>query len=147
MKRSTTSCFPDINVWIALAVERHQFHRAAARWWDQDESQAIGFCRFTQMGLLRLLTSAAAMTGRPLTNQQAWGVYAGFFEDIRVALFPEPAAVEDLFQLHAAVPQPAPKLWADGYLAAHAAASHATLVTFDQAFEKYPVQTLILEPQ
>jgi len=132
---------------MALAVERHQFHHAAARWWDQDESAAIGFCRFTQMGLLRLLTSAAAMTGRPLTNAQAWRVYAGFLEDIRVAVFPEPASLDDLFKTHAAVPQPAPKLWGDGYLAAHAAASHATLVTFDKAFAQYPVQTLILETE
>jgi len=132
---------------MALAVERHQFHRAAARWWDSDESAAIGFCRLTQMGLLRLLTSAAAMTGRPLTNEQAWRVYEGFLQDIRVAVFPEPASVEDRFKTHTAVPQPAPKLWADGYLAAHAAASNATLVTFDKAFEKYSVKTLILETQ
>jgi hypothetical protein len=143
MKRSTTSCFPDINVWLALAVERHQFHRVAARWWDQDESAAIGFCRFTQIGLVRLLSSAAAMTGRPLTNQQAWQVYEGFLQDIRVALFPEPAAVEALFREQAAVPQPAPRLWGDGYLAAHAAASNATLVTFDRAFARFPIQTLI----
>lgn len=130
---------------MALAVERHQFHRAAARWWDQDESAAIGFCRFTQMGLLRLLTSAAAMTGRPLTNAEAWRVYEGFLKDIRVAVFPEPSSIEDPFKTHAAVPQTAPKLWADGYLAAYAAGAGAMLVTFDKGFANYPVPTLILE--
>jgi predicted nucleic acid-binding protein len=60
---------------MAMAVERHQFHRSDERWWDNDESAAIGFCRLTQIGLLRLLTSAAAMTGHPLTNEQAWQVY------------------------------------------------------------------------
>src|SRR5437763_7273549 len=124
MKRSTTSYFPDINVWMALALERHQFHHAAAHWWNHDESQAIGFCRFTQIGLLRLLTSAAAMTGHPLTNEHAWRVYVRFLEDIRVTVFPESSLIDDVFKTHAAVPQPAPKLWADGYLAAHAAASN-----------------------
>jgi predicted nucleic acid-binding protein len=62
-------------------------------------------------------------------------------------LFPEPASLEDLFKTHAAVPQPAPKLWGDAYLAAHAAAANATLVTFDKGFAKYPVKTLILESQ
>jgi len=132
---------------MALAVERHQFHQAAAQWWNNDESQAIGFCRFTQIGLLRLLTSAAAMTGHPLTNEHAWRVYEGFLEDIRVAVFPEPSLIDDLFKAYAAVPQPAPKVWADGYLAAHAASSNATLVTFDKGFAKYPVKTLILESQ
>lgn len=132
---------------MALAVERHQFHASAARWWEEDESAPIGFCRFTQMGLVRLLSSAAPMTGRPLTNEQAWQVYEGFCADIRVVLFPEPASLEDLFKTHAAVPQAAPKLWGDAYLAAHAGAANATLVTFDQGFAKYPIKTLILESQ
>lgn len=129
---------------MALAVERHEFHPAAARWWDEDESAAIGFCRFTQMGLLRLLTSAAAMTGRPLTNAQAWAVYEAFLQDIRVAMFPEPAPVEDLFKTHAAVAQPAPGVWGDAYLAAHARASEAVLVTFDRGFARYGVECRIL---
>ncbi|MBV8906127.1 MAG: hypothetical protein JOZ22_21015 [Acidobacteriia bacterium] len=61
MKRSTTSYFPDINVWLAIVVERHVLNRAAAAWWNQDQSDVFGFCRFTQLGLLRYLTNASTM--------------------------------------------------------------------------------------
>jgi hypothetical protein len=36
------------------------------------------FCRFTQLGLPRLVTTAAAMDGKPLTLDQAWVVYDRF---------------------------------------------------------------------
>jgi toxin-antitoxin system PIN domain toxin len=129
---------------MALAVERHEFHQIAVAWWEQDESAAIGFCRLTQIGLLRLLTSAAVMKDNVLTNRQAWQVYEQFRRDIRVAFFPEPPTLEDLFQTHATIHQPAPKLWGDAYLAAHAAATGAVLVTFDRGFTKYDVRCLIL---
>jgi predicted nucleic acid-binding protein len=51
MTRSTT--YSDINVWLAVVVERHVLNRPASAWWNQDQSDAIGFCRFTQLGLLR----------------------------------------------------------------------------------------------
>jgi predicted nucleic acid-binding protein len=69
------SCFPDINVWLAIVVERHVFSRPATAWWNQDQSDAIGFSRFTQLGLLRHLTNAATMKGSPLTNRSAWDVF------------------------------------------------------------------------
>ena len=84
MLRSTTSCFPDINVWLAVVVERHIFNRRAALWWNQDQSDAIGFCRFTQLGLLRHLTNAATMKGTPLTNGQAWKIYEALQTDARI---------------------------------------------------------------
>jgi len=144
MKKSTTFSFPDINVWLALAVEWHEFHRLAAGWWERDDSAAIGFCRFTQIGLLRLLTTAPVMTGNPLTNEQAWSVYDGFRRDIRVRVFPEPPILEETFKTYSNLALSAPKGWGDGYLAAHAAASKATLVTFDKGFARYNIDCLIL---
>jgi toxin-antitoxin system PIN domain toxin len=139
----TKRSFPDVNVWFALAVADHPHHAPALAWWNEESSLA-GFSRFTQLGLLRLLTTAAAMGGQPLTNDAAWRVYDGFLSDSRVRLFPELPALEDLFRSYSDLRQAAPKLWIDAYLAAHAEANEAVLVTFDQAFTRYGVECRIL---
>jgi len=146
MSKSTRSCFPDINVWLAVVVERHVCNQAASRWWNGDQSEAIGFCRFTQLGLLRHLTNAATMKGQPLTNEQAWAVFETLASDTRVCFFPESPGVEGLLKTYSNVNQAATNLWGDAYLAAYATGSEATLVTFDRGFAKFPVKTLILEP-
>lgn len=139
----TKRSFPDVNVWFALAVADHPHHGPAVAWWNEESSFA-GFSRLTQLGLLRLLTTDVAMGGLPLTNAEAWGVYDGFLADSRVRIFPELPALDDLFRAHSSLRQASPKLWVDAYLAAHAAANEATLVTFDQAFGKYGVECRIL---
>ena len=46
MPRSTTF-LPDVNVWVALASERHIHNQAAARWFEGiGDGQAV-FCRIT----------------------------------------------------------------------------------------------------
>ena len=136
--------FPDINVWLALAVKEHVFHPQARAWWEHDDSEAIGFCRFSQIGLLRCLTTAAVMQGEPLTNERAWGVYEAFHQDVRVRMFSEFPALDAAFRRYSSLAQPAPKLWGDGYLAAHAVSSNAQLITFDQGFGKFGIDCLIL---
>jgi toxin-antitoxin system PIN domain toxin len=139
----TKRSFPDVNVWFALAVADHPHHRPALAWWNEESSLA-GFSRLTQLGLLHLLTTASAMGGLPLTNEEAWSVYDGFLADSRVRVFPELPALDNLFRSHSSLPQSSPKVWVDAYLAAHAVANESILVTFDQAFTKYGVQCLIL---
>jgi len=140
-----TSCFPDINVWLAIVVEAHVLNGPASAWWNQDQSDAIGFCRFTQLGLLRHLTNAATMKGSPLTNRQAWKVFETLQSDARVRFFPEWPALDGLLKSHSGVNQAATNLWGGAYLAAYAAVNGATLVTFDKGFSKFPVQSLILK--
>ncbi len=132
----TNLFFPDVNVWFSLAVADHPQHRAALAWWNEG-IEAAGFSRLTQIGLLRLLTTASAMGGSPLTNKKAWAVYDALASDSRVRMFAEIAGMEEQFRLLSAIAQPAPKVWVDAYLAAYASANGATLVTFDQAFTKY----------
>ncbi len=52
-----TSFFPDLNVWLALSDGGHS-HNAIARAWVNDlgPDDLILFSRYTQIGLLRLLT-------------------------------------------------------------------------------------------
>lgn len=144
MTRSTTCYFPDINVWLAIVVERHIHNRPASAWWNQDQSDAVGFCRFTQLGLLRHLTNAGTMRGSPLTNRQAWKIFETLQTDARVCFFPEWPALDGLLKSYSDVNQTATKLWGDAYLAACAAVNGATLVTFDKGFARYPVKSLIL---
>jgi hypothetical protein len=57
--------FPDIHVWLAVAAPEHVHAPMARRWWEQ-ETGIIAFSRLTQLGFLRLMTTAAAMDGKPL---------------------------------------------------------------------------------
>lgn len=133
----------DVNVWFALAVEEHQHHAQARQWW-QETAGMFGFVRTTQLGLLRLLTSSGPMRGQPLSNEQAWAVWDGFLSDDRVRVFPDLPTVDERFRTLSAVPHASPKMWVDAYLAAHAAANDAILVTFDRAFASYDVPSLVL---
>ena len=136
MTKSTTSfLFPDVNVWLARSVERHSHHRVAAEWLERErQTLRLCFCRFTQMGLLRLLTRVELMGKDEVqTHQQAWRIYDSWMDDERVVFIPEPADLEvplrNLTQLRRA----APKDWADSYLIAFTETAGLQLVTFDRA--------------
>jgi toxin-antitoxin system PIN domain toxin len=123
MPESTrSSLFPDINVWIALSYEGHAHHAAAVRWFTTlDQDSSLIFCRFTQLGLLRLLTAEAVMGDEVMTQPEAWDAYDRWQQDDRVELMNEPSGLEPRFRTLTRRPHPAPKDWADSYLAAFAA--------------------------
>lgn len=123
---------PDINVWLALAAPEHPHNALAVRWWRQHEGQ-IAFARLSQLGLLRLTTTAAAMDGKPLTIDEAWRVYDRFFGDDRVTFVAEPPEVENLFREKAVGGTASPKLLADAWMLAMAEAAGGRLITFDKA--------------
>lgn len=129
----TSSSFPDVNVWLAILMEHHIHRAAARRWLEFTESGLIGFVRVTQMSVLRLLTTASAMNGKPLRMPQAWAAYDGLFGDDRVAFVDEPSGVGDVFRKHARMNHASPKLWADAWLIAFAECAGGTVITFDQA--------------
>lgn len=129
----TSSSFPDVNVWLALLLEDHVHRPAALRWWKSDQSSVIGFLRLTQMSVLRLLTTAAAMNGKPLRMREAWTAYDRLFVDERVAFLTEPRGIEARFREHTRDNHPSPKLWADAWLLAFAECAGGALITFDRA--------------
>lgn len=136
MPVSTTSfLFPDINVWVALTHAAHVHHQVAGDWFaDLPEDVRFSFCRFTQLGLLRLLTAEAVMGDEVLSQIDAWVVYDRWLQDRRVTLVEEPPALERRFRALTRSRKAAPKVWADAYLAAFADAAQITLVTFDRGF-------------
>src|SRR5260370_21928869 len=66
---------PDVNIWIALAAERHSHHGAAERWFKNLSDQKLVFCRTTQLGFLRLLTNRHVMEEEVMNPDQAWQAY------------------------------------------------------------------------
>jgi len=137
--------FPDINVWMALLLADHVHRPAAVQWWNGEDTDAIGFCRFTQLGVLRLLTTPATMNGKPLTMDAAWKAFDRLFDDDRVVLMPEPHGVDTTFRKFATGRRASPKMWADAYLLAFTVSSNASLITFDRALAgRSPDDVLLL---
>ena len=138
---------PDVNIWLALALSGHSHHQVARIWLDeQDAPGSIFFCRTTQQGLMRLLTTAEVLAGYgipPLTNREAWAVVESFMEDERITFANEPAGVEKAWKILAIRDSNSPKLWMDAWLAAFALCADCTMVTTDKAFRQFkglPIQ-------
>lgn len=110
----------------------------AWKWLSSLEDEQALYCRITQLGILRLLTTKAVMGEDCLTLKAAWRVYDQWLRDSRVSFRHEPAEVDILFRqvtiLFAQVA--APKVLGDCYLLALSEASHATLVTLDANLAK-----------
>ena len=132
---TTSFLFPDINVWVALSSGRHVHHDVANDWYQGLEDEArFCFCRFTQLGLLRLLTAQAVMRDDVLSQKEAWVIYDSWMGAGRSELLDEPPGLEDRFRSLTRSRHAAPKAWAEAYLAAFAQAAQITLVTFDAGF-------------
>lgn len=132
---TTSFLFPDINVWVALTHGGHVHHLVACDWFESlDADVRFCFCRFTQLGLLRLLTAEAVMGADVMNQPDAWSVYDRWLEDDRVSFLEEPPGLDRRFRALTRLKRAAPKTWADAYLAAFAETSQLTLVTFDRGF-------------
>ena len=98
----------------------------------------LAFTRFTQLGVLRLLTNVAVMGDPLLTLHKAWAVYDRWLEDPRVESFPEPRTAEASFrklaQAHGTKPT---SKWVDSWLLACSSEGSGTLVTFDRALYEF----------
>lgn len=136
--------FPDINVWLALVWARHAHAELARRWFHQSADEQFYFCRFTQLALLRLLTTEAVMDRDVLTMAAAWDVYDQCCTDDRIAFLPEPDSIDSGLRSFSLARRASPKLWADAYLAAFANTAGLKLITFDKAFRTKPVNCVIL---
>jgi toxin-antitoxin system PIN domain toxin len=137
-----------VNVWVALTYAGHVHHRIAQAWFEEVETDArVCFCRFTQISLLRLLTTQAIMgTDEVLTQFQAWLAFDRWLSDGRVIFLEEPPDLDEPFRALSRQHSRSPKAWADCYLAAFASVSGSRFVTFDQSFQGKLDDLLILRP-
>ena len=128
---------------MAMILEDH-VHRPAAKAWLNSADSSIAFIRVTAVSVLRLLTTHAAMNGKPLSMDDAWEIYDRLFkDDDRIVLMPEPAGAETQFRKYAAGSTPSPKLWADAWLLACAHAAGGQVITFDRALAARGAQSLV----
>jgi uncharacterized protein len=108
--------------------------------------ERICFCRFTQLSLLRLLTTQAVMgSDEVMTQAQAWEAYDRWRADSRVLFLEESSNLEVAFRSLSRHRHSDPKTWSDSYLAAFATSSGLRLVTFDQTFHGKVKQLLALK--
>jgi len=135
MPRSTRLfLFPDINVWIALSFRRHKHYTSANTWLHSIPDDAdLCFCRFTQLGFLRLLTTSSVMGTQVCSQEIAWETYDRWLTEGNAIYVEESPSLEHIFRSLSRSMQASPKEWADSYLSAFAQSSGFRLVTFDQA--------------
>ena len=135
-----TLYFPDVNVWIALSVLAHPHSEQAWKWKSSlPVDDRVLFSRYTQLGLLRLLTNQAVMGDLTLTLSEAWTVYDRWLEDPCVEFCSDPSQMEKIFRLSTEpfAAQTASKWIGDCWLLAFAQATHSHLITFDKALFEF----------
>lgn len=139
----------DVNVWLALVLSHHVHHRVALAWWlRQTGARSVLFCRTTQQGLLRLLTTEAALRPYGLSARsmaEAWAVYRELARDHRVSFAHEPDGIESAWERLTQGTSASPKAWIDAYLVAFAEVGRYRLVTFDQALGRFESDRLAVE--
>lgn len=137
--------FPDANVWLALIHEDHVHSEAARAWFEGCAEEQFFFCRFTQITVLRLLTTPKVMAGGAVGMPEAWRLWDKVTEDDRIAFLDEPPGLEPEFRGFTRLMTPSPKVWADSYLVAFASAANLKLVTFDRAIKALSRDVVVIE--
>lgn len=140
----STLNFPDANVWLALVWERHIHSDRAREWFEGEGGAQFFFCRFTQLTVLRLLTTEAILGHDTLTMSAAWDVWDKAWADTRISLLAEPEGLEAGFRSRSRLSPASPKVWADAYLLAFASTAGLRPVTFDRALKARGVDVLVL---
>jgi toxin-antitoxin system PIN domain toxin len=136
--------FLDANVWLALIWSQHVHSEKARSWFEQASEEQFFFCRFTQITVLRLLTTDQVMGKHTKTMSEAWSLWDRVWADTRIAFLPEPDDLEKEFRSRSRLSSRSPKVWADAYLMAFAATSSLKIVTFDRALQSRGVDVLVL---
>lgn len=132
----TCGWLPDVNVWLALCSDRHEFHGVAIDWLA-GVLEPLYFCRLTQMALLRLLTNPKVMGEDLRSPEQAIDVYRELTSDERIQFAPEPSGVESLWFSLMTIPLANGSTWTDGWLAAFSLAHGSRLVSFDSGMRRW----------
>ena len=136
--------FLDANVWLALLWGRHMHSEEARLWFEKAGEEQFFFCRFTQLTVLRLLTTEAVMGKDARTMSEAWGLWDRVWADSRIAFLAEPDGLEKEFRSHSRMSSRSPKVWADAYLMAFASVAGLRLVTFDRSLKARGDDVLVL---
>ena len=136
--------FLDANVWLALLWSRHIHSEKARQWFERSSEEKFFFCRFTQVTVLRLLTTETVMGQDVRSMSQAWELWDKVWADTRIAFLPEPEGMEPEFRAQSRLSSTSPKVWADAYLLSFATIAGVRFVTFDRAMQSRSADVLVL---
>jgi toxin-antitoxin system PIN domain toxin len=136
--------FLDSNVWLALLWSRHIHSEKARQWFERSGEEQFFFCRFTQLTVLRLLTTESVMGKDARSMSQAWELWDKIWADPRIAFLPEPEGLETEFRGQSRLSSKSPKVWADAYLLSFAIVAGLKLVTLDRALVSRKADILVL---
>lgn len=129
----------DVNVLLALVAECHSRHHEVRKWWESlRQPGPVYICRFVQMGLLRLMSSEAALGDDAVTLRAAWSAYATLLGSGRFAFTLEPQGLDATWEQLCRPFKKSPKVVMDAYLAAFAQAGGFRLITLDRGFRQFP---------
>ena len=141
------SILADVNVWLATLVEEHPHHDAATGWWREKvlpASEDVAFCRLTQLGLLRLLSSERVMGRQRMDHAHAWAVFGEVAAQASVKFLEEPTGLDEALADLCRRQRSSPGFWSDAYLAAFARAGQYRFATFDRGFRRFEGLDLVL---
>lgn len=110
---------------------------AAERYWREEAAERIAFNTVTMLGLVRVLSSAPIMAGRPLEAADAWSVLQTWLATDHIVRLHEPEGCRAKMADMVAAGLVTRALWTDAYLAAFAIAARVRLVTFDTDFTRF----------
>jgi toxin-antitoxin system PIN domain toxin len=136
--------FLDANVWLALLWSRHVHSEKARAWFEAANEEEFLYCRFTQITVLRLLTTVEIMGKDARNNSEAWALWDRISGDSRIMFVAEPDELDKEFRTRSRMNTSSPKVWADAYLLAFAATAGLKLVTFDRALKARGTTVLVL---
>jgi toxin-antitoxin system PIN domain toxin len=136
--------FLDANVWLALLWRRHLHSERARQWFEEVSEEQFFFCRFTQLTVLRLLTTEKIMADEAKTMSEAWSLWDHVWADSRISYLVEPEGIEKNFRDLSQRSSRSPKVWADSYLLAFARVAGLKLVTFDRGLRVGQADVLVL---
>jgi toxin-antitoxin system PIN domain toxin len=136
--------FPDVNVWMALLWGQHVHSEHAREWFQRAAGEQFFFCRFTQLGVLRLLTTSTIMGKDTKSMSEAWAVLDRLGSDQRISFLSEPEGTDSEFRSRSRLSTASPRVWADAYLLAFACVAGLKFVTFDRALKSQGSDVLVL---
>ena len=136
--------FLDANVLLALLWGRHVHFETARSWIERSSDEEFYFCRFSELSVLRLLTSEKIMGMDTRTMAEAWNNWDRLLTETLIEFLPEPQTLEQEFRSRSRLSSRSPKVWADAYLLAFAFVAGLRLVTFDRALQSRGVDVLVL---
>ena len=116
----------------------------ARQWFEKAGEEQFFFCRFTQITVLRLLTTEQIMGKDTQNMSEAWGLWDRVWADSRIDFLAEPDGLEREFRSRSRLSSRSPKVWTDAYLLAFASVAGLTLVTFDRSLKSRSGDVLVL---